>query len=203
MSLPMNEQYATLTGAMKPLLNTAQAVARTLPSRKSVDVSRYGNLAKTVGQTGRQTIGATTPQYGGGLREGQQTSLGTVTTRYGGSTNYEKFHPGVDIANKIGTPIKSFTPGTVTSVVGGKKQGDKGYGNYVEITDAQGNRQRYSHLQGAYVKVGQKIPKGYTIAGMGNTGSTYSTSGGTGSHLDYRIWDTYNRYVNPTKYING
>lgn len=37
----------------------------------------------------------------------------------------------------------------------------------------------------------------------GNSGATYSTSGGTGTHLDIRITDAYNKYINPTPYISS
>lgn len=127
--------------------------------------------------------------------------LGALTTDYGGSTKYEKFHPGIDIANKIGASVPAFAPGTVTEVVTGKKQGDKGFGNYVIVTDAQGNKHRYSHLYNAWVKVGQKVNEGQNIASIGNTGSTYSNSGGTGAHLDYRIRDAYNKYISPYKFF--
>lgn len=137
--------------------------------------------------------------------------IGAVTTQYGGGTAYEKFHPGIDIANKIGTPIPAFAEGTVTKVVTGKKQAkfkdpndpNKGYGNYVIITDAQGNQHRYSHLENAYVKVGDKVAKGQEVGPMGNSGSTYSNSGGTGAHLDYRIMNAANKYINPQQFINS
>jgi murein DD-endopeptidase MepM/ murein hydrolase activator NlpD len=129
------------------------------------------------------------------------SSLGVLTTDFGGSTRYEKFHPAIDIANKIGTPIPAFRPGTVVSVSTGKKQGDKGYGNNVIVVDASGNKHRYSHLQRIFVKIGQKVGAGEQLATMGNTGSTYSNSGGTGSHLDYRITDAYNKAINPYVYL--
>jgi murein DD-endopeptidase MepM/ murein hydrolase activator NlpD len=128
-------------------------------------------------------------------------SLGTITTPYQGSTRYESTHPGIDIANKIGTNIPSTVSGKVTDVVTGKTQGAPGYGNYVIITDAQGNQHRYSHLTGAYVQVGQNVSQGSTIGTMGNTGQTYSLHGGTGSHLDYRIKDMYGKYINPYNFI--
>jgi len=128
--------------------------------------------------------------------------LGAITTKWGESTRYEKFHPGIDIANKTGTPIPAFAGGTVTSVETGKRHGDKGYGNTVIVTDAQGNKHRYSHLHQVFVKVGQKVGGGQEIATMGDTGSTYSPAGkGTGTHLDYRITDAYNKYVNPNSYL--
>lgn len=125
------------------------------------------------------------------------SSLGTITTPYGGSTRYERFHPGVDIANKPGTAISSFTPGTVT-----KTGYSKSYGNYVEVKDPYGATARYSHLLRSYVKPGQKLTKGANLGLMGATGQTYSLTGGSGSHLDLRIKDAYNRYVNPMAYLN-
>ncbi|MBV6340113.1 M23 family metallopeptidase [Candidatus Magnetobacterium casense] len=126
--------------------------------------------------------------------------IGSITTPYGGSTRYEGFHPGLDIANKIGTNVPAFFGGTVTGVRSGQMQGSPSFGNYVTIKDANGNTWRYSHLHDSYVKVGQLIQPGQVIGAMGNTGQTYSTSGGTGSHLDLRIYDTYQRYINPYEY---
>ncbi len=138
-----------------------------------------------------------------GPKAGSSSSLGTVTVPYGGSTRYEKFHPGVDIGNKIGTPIPAFASGKVTDVQRGKVQGDKGYGNYVIITDELGNKHRYSHLSQDFVKLGDYIEKGQTPFRMGNSGSSYSTSGGTGSHLDYRIKNMYDKWVNPSQFISN
>lgn len=130
--------------------------------------------------------------------------LGSLTVDFGGHTKFEKFHPGVDIANAIGTPIKAFTPGVVSAVVLGNKQGDKGYGNQVIISDNAGNQQKYNHLSNSQLKVGQKINAGDILGQMGNSGSTYSNSGGTGSHLDYRVWNTFRKqYVNPYSYLKS
>lgn len=146
-------------------------------------------------------VESTAPSFPTGIYKNLNTNfkgLGSLTTGFGDTTRYEKFHPAIDIANKIGTPIPAFTPGTVVSVSTGKKQGDKGYGNSVIVVDADGNKHRYSHLHKVFVKVGQKVGSGQQLATMGNTGSTYSPSGkGTGSHLDYRIVDAYNKAVNP------
>jgi len=142
-------------------------------------------------------LGATQPQVGG------STQLGTISTPYGGSTRYEKFHPGVDIANKIGTPINAFAGGKVTEVDTGFKQGDKGFGNRVIVQDAQGNKHFYSHLYKSYVKVGDIVNPGSLLGQMGATGQTYSLSGtGTGSHLDYRVSDAWNKYMNPMAFLN-
>lgn len=129
--------------------------------------------------------------------------LGVETTPYMGSTRYEAKHPGIDIANQIGTPIPFFTGGVVEEVQVGKKQGEKGYGNYVKVRDSNGHIVQYSHLSDiGNLKVGQRVNTGDKVIRMGNTGSTYSTSGGTGSHLDLRIYNAYKKqYVNPYAYL--
>lgn len=140
-------------------------------------VKDIGTIAQNIGKTlnrvrkNKAQVPSTTTRPSttqSGLTTGTKTKLGTVTTPYGGSTNFEKFHPGLDLASPMGTKIPSFTSGVVTEVIGGKKQGDKGYGNTVVITDEQGNKLRYSHLNQSYVKVGQQVPKGYVLGGLGN-----------------------------------
>jgi len=193
MALPATEKYNNSSNPVKSMARASFNIAKSIPdqrqkaklnSPKSFDTTKYAPLTNN-------------------LKEGSKyKDVGTVTTEYGGSTNYEKFHPGIDIANKIGTPLYSTVPGKVIATDSGKVQGNKGYGNYVEVQDAQGNRHRYSHLNQAYVKIGDVLKQGQLYGTMGNTGSTYSNSGGTGSHLDYRIWDMYNKYVNPSSYLN-
>ena len=172
--------YQALGDTMANIRNAARS-ARPRPTQM------YPSL---VNQVGPQA--APTPQSGGSL-----SSLGTLTTPFGGSTRYEAQHPGVDIANKPGTPVSDFVPGRVTE--SGFNQ--NGFGNSIVITDAQGAKHRYSHLLNRYVRVGDQVTAGQQIGTMGNTGNTYSESGGTGTHLDYRIVDAYNRYVNPFYYL--
>ena len=130
------------------------------------------------------------------------TGLGKVTTQWGGSTNYEKFHPAIDIANAKGTPIQAPVSGTVVGAVSGKVQGDAAYGNSVRIKDANGNSHNLGHLDQTMVKPGQAITQGMQIGTMGNSGAAYSPSGkGDGTHLDYRIVTAFGRYQNPQPYL--
>lgn len=132
-------------------------------------------------------------------------NLGRISTQYGGSTNYEKFHPGIDIANVEGTPIPVYASGKVVEAVTGKTQtpNTPSFGNYVIIEDVNGNKWRYSHLKQEYVKVGQQVQAGMTLGEMGRTGSTYAPSGGDASHLDLRIMDAAGQYLNPTSYLSS
>ena len=202
-----NTTYSTPTQV--PKINPLRAMSlvstgldKLLPNRKAVNLSGYSGIVNNVRNfaTPNTNVANSTPAVVGA------SPLGTITTPYGGQTRFESFHKGVDIANKIGTPIPADVSGVVTDVERGYQQGSKGdggFGNSVIITDSQGNQHRYSHLLGAYVMVGQPIQKGQVFAAMGNSGQTYSLSGGTGSHLDYRIKDLYGRYVNPTPYISN
>jgi murein DD-endopeptidase MepM/ murein hydrolase activator NlpD len=185
-SLTENTQYKSYRSAYQPMMQALGKMQPFLPSKKSSNVAKFGRLANVTQQS---------------IQPSSVRGLGQVTTPYGGSTKYESFHPGLDIANKIGTPIQSYTPGKVTAVRTGQQQGGPDFGNYVVITDPEGNQFRYSHLAGENVKIGQTVNKGSVIGTMGNTGQTYSLSGGTGSHLDLRIKNLYGKYVNPNRYI--
>lgn len=134
----------------------------------------------------------------------QFANLSKITTPFGAATQQEGFHPGIDIANKLGTKIPAFAGGTVTNVDMGHPHGENSFGNSVTITDADGNKHRYSHLNKGYVKVGQQVPRGAPIGEMGNSGAAYSASGlGDGTNLDYRIFTAYGKYKNPMTYLQG
>lgn len=132
------------------------------------------------------------------------TSLGPITTHWGGQTAYEAFHPAVDIANKKGTPIPAPTPGVVTNVTTGRKNGDAGFGNVAIIKDANGNRHQFGHLDQVSVKPGDSVQAGNIIGTMGNSGAAYSPSGKSdGTHLDYRVASAFGRYMNPMVYLRN
>ena len=129
--------------------------------------------------------------------------LGAVTVPYGGSTEQEKFHPGVDIANKSGTPIHAPVSAVVTKVDGGHAPFENNFGNTVELRDHNGDTHQFHHLNDINVRTGQTIPQGQRFATIGKTGAVYSPSGGDPSNLDYRIVNAYSKYKNPTPYIGN
>lgn len=170
---------------------------------KVVDVSQFSNLRNNMQSFNNDVYN---PNNHNITPNPSITSLGTITTPFGGSTKIEKQHEGVDVANKIGTPIPSFAEGTVVDVQSGYGQNKKftndksAWGNSIVVKDKNGNFWRYSHLLNTYVKAGQQIAKGQQLGQMGASGNTYSTSGGTGSHLDLRLWKLINgqkQYLNP------
>lgn len=180
------------------LEKTAVDIGKNIPRAPRAQSSgMFPNITSSLSNAGMPKTSMSTPATIPNMK------LGTVTVRPGESTRYEKSHPGIDIANAIGTQLPAFTGGAVTAVQTGRKKGSPGFGNYVIITDKDGNKHRYSHLERSMVKIGDAVKPGQVIGTMGNTGQTYSLSGGTGSHLDYRILNAFGKYVDPTIYTNA
>ncbi|MBN2885047.1 peptidoglycan DD-metalloendopeptidase family protein [Patescibacteria group bacterium] len=100
-------------------------------------------------------------------------------------------HNGLDIANKIGTPIYAADSGVVEISQGGY---NGGYGNTILLNHGGGIKTRYGHASKLLVKKGDEVEKGQVIALMGSTGRS------TGSHLHFEVVINGTRY-NPLNYI--
>lgn len=120
-------------------------------------------------------------------------TTGRVSSDYGWRTHpitgKRSFHPGVDIANKVGTSILAYAGGTVT-----KTGWTNSYGNYIVIDHGGGLETYYIHLSGFDVSVGDSVSGGQLIGRMGKTGSA------TGSHLQFEV-RVNGSAVNPWDYI--
>ena len=118
---------------------------------------------------------------------------GRVSSDYGWRTHpisgKRSFHPGVDIANKVGTSILAYAGGTVTTT-----GWTNSYGNYIVIDHGGGLETYYIHLSGFDVSVGDSVSAGQLIGRMGKTGSA------TGSHLQFEV-RVNGSAVNPWDYI--
>ncbi|MCL1889897.1 MAG: M23 family metallopeptidase [Desulfovibrionaceae bacterium] len=115
------------------------------------------------------------------------STFGRRTSPFGsGSTD---FHKGVDIANRIGTPVRAPAQGVVTFV-----GWDGGYGNCIVINHGNSISSRYGHLSNSLVKVGQAVNRGDVIGSVGNSGRS------TGPHLHYEV-RVGGVCVNPLRYI--
>lgn len=102
----------------------------------------------------------------------------------------KRWHYGIDLASKKGTPILASEAGVVIYV--GK--GFSGYGKLVVIEHNDTWATLYSHLNKFHVKEGSKVTRGQMIAEMGRTGRA------SGVHLHFEI--RYNRQpVNPLMYL--
>lgn len=117
-------------------------------------------------------------------------TTGEVTSPYGLRWGGTDFHPGIDIANDMGTPIVATADGVVDYA--GWNSG--GYGNMVDIDHGNGIMTRYGHASQVVVTTGQRVKRGQLIAYMGSTGFS------TGPHVHYEVHVNGNR-VNPISYL--
>jgi len=101
------------------------------------------------------------------------------------------FHHGLDIANKVGTPIKATADGTVRVA-----SWNGGYGRLVVIEHPKGFKTYYGHNSELKVKVGDSVKRGQVIALMGTSGHS------TGYHLHYEVWQN-GRPVNPLTFVQA
>jgi murein DD-endopeptidase MepM/ murein hydrolase activator NlpD len=88
-----------------------------------------------------------------------------------------KFHPGVDLAGKIGDPIQATANGKVKWV----ETNNSIYGKLVIVQHDLGFETWYAHLSKINVKIGQSVKQGTIIGLMGESGES------TGPHLHYEI----------------
>jgi murein DD-endopeptidase MepM/ murein hydrolase activator NlpD len=118
---------------------------------------------------------------------------GWVTSGFGFRTNpftgLNQMHEGLDISNRIGTPVTATADGIVSDT--GK---DFSHGNVVVISHGFGMTSRYFHLNKVFVRAGQKVKRGDKIAEVGTTGRS------TGPHLHYEV-RVNGIPVNPVRYI--
>ena len=109
---------------------------------------------------------------------------GVFTSGFG--WRWGRMHKGIDIANKVGTPVFAAKDGIVTYA------GWRGaYGYLVEIAHGGGSTTRYAHNSQILVRSGQFIPQGATISKMGSTGRS------TGPHLHFEIRKKGGLAMNP------
>lgn len=120
------------------------------------------------------------PLLAGDLRTLEQPSEGLITSRFGWRMHpifgTREFHTGVDIANRIGTPIRAAESGIVRFVgwMGG-------YGRLIVVAHANGFETSYSHLSSMLVALGQRVMRGDLLGRMGNSGWS------TGPHLLFEV----------------
>lgn len=99
-------------------------------------------------------------------------------------------HTGIDLGSPKGTKIYAAQAGTV--VLSGT---NGGFGKCIIIDHGNGLRTLYGHCDELYVKVGQTVSRGQTIAAVGKTGSA------TGYHLHFEV-QVNKTPVQPLNYVS-
>ena len=97
-----------------------------------------------------------------------------VTSEYGRRDG--RYHEGVDLRAKVGTPVYAVDDGTVSH--SGKLSG---YGRMVVVRHAGGLFSVYAHHSRNLVKKGEKVKRGQKIALSGNSGRS------SGPHLHFEV----------------
>ena len=124
-----------------------------------------------------------------------QPSEGMITSPFGWRIHpifgTREFHTGLDIANRLGTPVRAAESGIVRFVgwMGG-------YGRLVIVTHANGLETSYSHLSTMVVSLGQRVGRGQVLGRMGSTGWS------TGPHLLFEVRRN-GVAVDPTPFLQG
>ncbi|MQA15406.1 MAG: peptidoglycan DD-metalloendopeptidase family protein [Pseudonocardiaceae bacterium] len=117
-----------------------------------------------------------------------QPAEGELTSGFG--SRWGSSHNGIDIANEIGTPIRSTTDGVV--VEAGPASG---FGQWVRVQHPDGVTSVYGHINEALVSEGEQVSAGEQIATMGNRGQS------TGPHLHFEIWEDGGEKIDPMSWL--
>lgn len=113
---------------------------------------------------------------------------GTLTSPFG--PRWGTFHPGIDLANSIGTPILAVMDGKVID-----SGPASGFGQWIRILHDDGTMTVYGHMETLDVKVGDHVKAGQKIAGMGSRGFS------TGSHLHFEVHPNQGAAIDPVPWL--
>ena len=154
-----------------------------VPGGSKISQSSYISKTYTGFSAIKDIVKAPNAQAAVGNKMNWPTAATTITQYYSWR------HHAVDIAGPIGTAIYASDAGTVELAGWGR-----GYGNQIVINHGGGKKTRYAHLSKFYVKNGDSVSKGQTIAAMGSTGWS------TGPHVHFEVIINGRKY-NPLNYI--
>ena len=118
---------------------------------------------------------------------------GWITSSYGHRispfTGQRGMHYGIDIAARVGTPVRAPADGVV--IFAGTKSG---FGRFLMIAHDHGIVTKYGHNSELFVTTGEQVKRGDPIAAVGSTGRS------TGPHLHYEIW-VNGKPQNPKRFL--
>lgn len=92
------------------------------------------------------------------------------------SSKFSRFHPGVDIATTLGTPVHPITQGIIDEI----GLNFWGYGNHVLVSHPNGFKSLYGHMGKVFAKKGQEVTTDSILGEVGMTGF----SSGPHTHLE-------------------
>jgi murein DD-endopeptidase MepM/ murein hydrolase activator NlpD len=98
------------------------------------------------------------------------------------------FHRAVDMAGRMGDPVKAALKGTVLHV-----DNNRNLGNFIILKHGE-YQTLYAHLSAVSVKAGEQVSQGQVIGKVGETGYT------TGPHLHFEVFRNGTR-INPLELL--
>jgi murein DD-endopeptidase MepM/ murein hydrolase activator NlpD len=98
------------------------------------------------------------------------------------------FHRAVDLAGRLGDPVKAVLKGTVLHI-----DNNRNLGNFIILKHGE-YQTLYAHLSAVSVKKGDEVGQGQLIGRVGETGYT------TGPHLHFEVFRNGNR-INPLEIL--
>ena len=111
-------------------------------------------------------------------------AVGRVTSEFGSRlhpiTGRRDFHAGIDIANKVGTPVYAMYAGR--KIIQGENVVSGRTGKHCVLLNNDGEAQLYGHLDSFVGNEGDWFNEGDLIGYMGATGNV------TGPHLHFEVW---------------
>jgi murein DD-endopeptidase MepM/ murein hydrolase activator NlpD len=117
-------------------------------------------------------------------------TVGTITSLF--EMRWGTMHWGLDIANRIGTPIYAVADGVVV-----ESGPASGFGMWIRLQHADGTITVYGHIDRSLVHEGQRVRAGDQIATMGNRGQS------TGPHLHFEVWNPSGVKINPLTWLRA
>ncbi|MBI5969564.1 MAG: M23 family metallopeptidase [Deltaproteobacteria bacterium] len=180
---PDDQGFATPKAKVNDLIERMKSDIKQLESRANRQESSFTELQGQL--VNKASFLASTPSI--------WPVRGWVTSTFGDRINpftgFNQLHNGMDIANRMGTPIAATANGIVVQA-----DRDPGLGKVIGISHGYGIKTVYGHLSEIHVRVGQKVKRGDKIGAMGSTGNS------TGPHLHYQL-SVNGVTVNPAKYL--
>lgn len=177
----VQEQVAQAKACVR--LAAARYEALVLENRRAAQAEAERQAAERARQAAAAEEEARRPKY---VRPTDGVFTSTFGSRWGTT------HFGIDIANVIGTPIRSAGDGVI--VEAGPASG---FGLWVRVRHADGTITVYGHVDRILALAGRAVKAGEHIATMGNRGQS------TGPHLHFEVWLGGSRKVDPLGWLNA
>ncbi|SHG87903.1 Murein DD-endopeptidase MepM and murein hydrolase activator NlpD, contain LysM domain [Streptoalloteichus hindustanus] len=175
------DQVARVAGEQAAAAEKAAQEAQAAAERAAQEAAAKAAAAAAERERAAREAAARQPLY-------VKPAEGVFTSGFG--ARWGTTHKGVDIANAIGTPVRSVADGVV--VEAGPASG---FGLWVRVRHTDGTISVYGHVNEILASAGQQVKAGTQIATMGNRGQS------TGPHLHFEVWLNGSQKINPLPWL--